>query len=109
MTVLGIESSCDETAVSIVVNGHQVLTNIISSQVKLHSNYGGVVPELAAREHLQNINKVCQQAFQQSKLTIKDIDGIAVTSNPGFIASSSCWFFFCSRSCCTLSVTSRSY
>ena len=85
MNILGIESSCDETAVSIVADGHNVKANIISSQVSKHAKYGGVVPELAAREHLVNIQFVCQQALQESKLTMREVDGIAVTNNPGLL------------------------
>ena len=85
MNVLGIESSCDETAVSVVVSGHKVLANIISSQVSIHSVYGGVVPELASREHLRNIDEVCRQALNESQHTLKDIDAIAVTTNPGLL------------------------
>ena len=85
MKILGIESSCDETAAAIVENGHNVLSSVISSQVDLHAGYGGVIPELAAREHLKNITPIVDEAFSRANLTIDDIDAIAVTSNPGLI------------------------
>ena len=85
MLVLGIESSCDETAAAIVRDGHAVLSNVISSQIKLHSAYGGVIPELAAREHLKNIQPVVTTALHESGVDWKAIDGIAITSHPGLI------------------------
>ncbi|MGI6354437.1 MAG: tRNA (adenosine(37)-N6)-threonylcarbamoyltransferase complex transferase subunit TsaD [Lentisphaerae bacterium] len=85
MIVLGIESSCDETAAAVVRNGHDVLSNVISSQMALHAGYGGVIPELAAREHLRNISPVVQEALAAAQLTIADISAIAVTSRPGLI------------------------
>jgi N6-L-threonylcarbamoyladenine synthase len=87
MLVLGIESSCDETAAALVENGHVVLSNIIASQVKTHRSFGGVVPELASREHLRNIGYVVRQAFLDAGKTQDDIDGIAVTQGPGLIGS----------------------
>lgn len=85
MKILGIESSCDETAASIVVDGHQVLSSVISSQVALHAGYGGVIPELAAREHLKNIAPIVQEALDQANLPLHELDAIAVTNNPGLI------------------------
>ena len=87
MLVLGIESSCDETAAAIVENGRVVLSNVVASQVKTHRSFGGVVPELASREHLRNIGYVVRRAFQDAAKTQDDIDGIAVTQGPGLIGS----------------------
>ncbi|MCP4179920.1 MAG: tRNA (adenosine(37)-N6)-threonylcarbamoyltransferase complex transferase subunit TsaD [bacterium] len=83
--VLGIETSCDETAVSIVGDGHKVLSNIVSSQIAKHAVYGGVVPELAAREHLNAMVPVTDQALAEAKVTIKDIDAVSVTNVPGLM------------------------
>jgi N6-L-threonylcarbamoyladenine synthase len=87
MLVLGIESSCDETAAALVVDGHTVLSSVVASQVKTHRSFGGVVPELASREHLRNIGYVVRQAFADAGKTQDDIDGIAVTHGPGLIGS----------------------
>lgn len=87
MLVLGIESSCDETAAALVEDGHNVLSNVVASQVKTHRSFGGVVPELASREHLRNIGFVVRRAFEDAKKTHEDIDGIAVTQGPGLIGS----------------------
>jgi N6-L-threonylcarbamoyladenine synthase len=87
MVVLGIESSCDETAAALLQDGTRVLSNIVASQIKTHSSYGGVVPELASREHLKNIGYVVHKAFQDAGLKYSDIDGIAVTQGPGLIGS----------------------
>jgi N6-L-threonylcarbamoyladenine synthase len=81
--ILGIESSCDETAAAVVRDGKRVLSNIVASQIKLHGNYGGVVPELASREHLRNILPVVRQAMQEAKVTYADLDAVAVTEGPG--------------------------
>ena len=89
LTFLGIETSCDETAASVVQeNGDgtaKVLSNIVSSQIKEHEKFGGVVPEIAARAHVENIDFIIQQALDKSKKKIKDIDGIAATAGPGLI------------------------
>jgi N6-L-threonylcarbamoyladenine synthase len=85
--VLGIETSCDETAAAIVRDGKEILSNVIYSQVKTHTPYGGVVPELASREHLQKIRPIVDQAFSDAQLTLDQIDGIAATSGPGLIGS----------------------
>jgi N6-L-threonylcarbamoyladenine synthase len=87
MLVLGIETSCDETAAAIVRNGQEILSNIIYSQVKTHMPYGGVVPELASREHLLKIRPIVEQAFTDAGMTLDDIDGIAATAGPGLIGS----------------------
>ena len=87
MLVLGIETSCDETAAAIVRDGKEILSNVIYSQVKTHTPYGGVVPELASREHLVKIRPIVDQAFKDAGMTLDDIDGIAATSGPGLIGS----------------------
>jgi N6-L-threonylcarbamoyladenine synthase len=87
MLILGIESSCDETAAALVEDGHVVLSNVVASQVKTHRTFGGVVPELASREHLRNIGYVVRQAFREAAKNYADIDGIAVTQGPGLIGS----------------------
>ena len=87
MLVLGIETSCDETAAAIVRDGREILSNVIYSQVKTHTPYGGVVPEIASREHLLKIRPIVDQAFQDAGKTLADIDGIAATAGPGLIGS----------------------
>lgn len=83
--ILGIESSCDETSVSVVKNGRTVLSNVISSQINIHKKYGGVVPEIASRKHIENIDIVMKEALIKSKVSLKDINAIAVTYGPGLI------------------------
>lgn len=85
MKILAIESSCDDTSISII-NGNEVLSNIISSQA-IHNSYGGIVPELASRAHINNISSLTDLSLKESKLDIKDIDAIAVTSEPGLLGS----------------------
>jgi N6-L-threonylcarbamoyladenine synthase len=87
MLVLGIETSCDETAASIVRDGKEILSNVIYSQVKTHTPYGGVVPELASREHLLKIRPIVEQSLADASTTLDDVDGIAATSGPGLIGS----------------------
>ncbi len=87
MLVLGIESSCDETAAALLVDGHVILSNVVASQIDTHCSFGGVVPELASREHLRNIGFVVREAFRQADKKYQDIDGIAVTNGPGLIGS----------------------
>ena len=87
MNILGIDTSCDDTAAAVVEDGRRVFSNIVNSQVKLHHPYGGVVPELASREHLRNIVPVVHEALASADLTIRDLDGIAVTIGPGLIGS----------------------
>jgi len=87
MLVLGIESSCDETAAALVQDGHAVLSNVVASQIDTHRSFGGVVPELASREHLRNIGYVVSRAFGEAGKTYHDIEGIAVTQGPGLIGS----------------------
>lgn len=85
--ILAIESSCDETAAAVVKNGNEVLSNIISSQIELHTLYGGVVPEIASRKHIENINQVIDEAMAESGLSYDDIDAIAVTYGPGLVGA----------------------
>lgn len=80
---LAVESSCDETAVSILKNGREVLSNVINTQIDLHKKFGGVVPEVASRKHIENIDGVLQEALDQANITLNDIDHIAVTYGPG--------------------------
>jgi N6-L-threonylcarbamoyladenine synthase len=87
MNILGIDTSCDDTAAAVVEDGTRVLSNIVNSQIKLHHPYGGVVPELASREHLRNIVPVVDEALSSVNLTVRDLHGIAVTIGPGLIGS----------------------
>ena len=84
---LGIESSCDETAVSIVKNGREVLANVINTQIPIHTLYGGVVPELASRNHIDNISAVTKMAVKEANMELKDIDVIACTYGPGLVGA----------------------
>ena len=85
--ILAIETSCDETSIAIVKNGREVISNIVSSQISTHELFGGVVPEIASRMHIENITIVLKQALDSSGLTMDDIDAIAVTYGPGLIGS----------------------
>lgn len=85
--ILGIESSCDETSVSVVKNGREILSNVISSQIDIHKLYGGVVPEIASRNHVMNIDSVYNQALKEANVTINDIDAIAVTYGAGLLGA----------------------
>ena len=85
--ILAIESSCDETAAAVVKNGREVLSNIISSQIALHTLYGGVVPEIASRKHIEKINQVIEEALKQANVTLDDIDAIGVTYGPGLVGA----------------------
>lgn len=87
ITILGIESSCDETAAAVVVNGREVRSNVIYSQIELHKVYGGVVPEIASRKHVEKINPVIRQALADANVTLDDIDAIAVTYGPGLVGA----------------------
>lgn len=87
ITILGIESSCDETAAAVVRDGREVLSNIISSQIDIHTVYGGVVPEIASRLHCEQINGVIRMALKQAGLGFDDIDAIAVTKGPGLVGA----------------------
>lgn len=85
--ILGIESSCDETAAAVVRNGREILSNVINSQIDLHKKYGGVVPEIASRKHIENIDAVVQEALESANVTLDDIDAIAVTYGPGLVGA----------------------
>ncbi len=85
--ILAIESSCDETAAAVVVNGREVRSNVISSQIALHTLYGGVVPEIASRKHIEKINQVIEQALADADMTLDDIDAIGVTYGPGLVGA----------------------
>jgi len=87
MLVLGIESSCDETAAAIVADGAQILSSVVASQVPIHAKFGGVVPELASREHLRKIEPVVHEACHRARVGIRDVDGVAVTEGPGLVGS----------------------
>src|SRR5271154_4633830 len=84
---LALETSCDETAAAVVADGRHILSNCLISQMQLHQSYGGVVPEVAAREHLQDINTVIELAMQQAKVKPADLAGIACTVGPGLIGT----------------------
>lgn len=85
--ILAIESSCDETAASVVKNGREVLSNVISSQIELHKLYGGVVPEIASRKHIEKINQVIDEALSEANVTLDDLDAIGVTYGPGLVGA----------------------
>ena len=85
--ILAIESSCDETAAAVVKNGREVLSNVISSQIALHTLYGGVVPEIASRKHIEKINQVIEAALSEAKVTLDDVDAIGVTYGPGLVGA----------------------
>lgn len=87
LIVLGIETSCDETSVSIVKNGREVLSNVINSQIQIHKEYGGVVPEIASRNHVEAISEVTKEALKQANMTFNDIDIIACTYGPGLVGA----------------------
>ncbi len=85
--ILAIESSCDETAASVVKNGREVLSNVIFTQIDLHARYGGVVPEIASRKHIEKINQVIEEALEQAGVTLKEITAVAVTYGPGLVGA----------------------
>ena len=85
--ILAIETSCDETAAAVVKNGREILSNIIFSQIELHKLYGGVVPEIASRKHIEKINQVIEEALSTAKVTLQDIDAIGVTYGPGLVGA----------------------
>ena len=87
INILAIESSCDETAAAVVNNGREVLSNVISSQIELHKLYGGVVPEIASRKHIEKINQVIEQALKDANMTLDDIDAVGVTYGPGLVGA----------------------
>ncbi len=85
--ILGIESSCDETSVAIVKNGREVMSNVINSQIKIHEEYGGVVPEIASRCHIEVINQITKQALKEANVKLEQLDAIAVTQGPGLVGA----------------------
>lgn len=85
--ILGIESSCDETAAAVTLNGRTVLSNVINTQIDIHKKYGGVVPEIASRHHIQAIDAVIDEALEKANVTLDDIDAIAVTHGPGLVGA----------------------
>ena len=85
--VLGIESSCDETSVAVVKNGREVLSNVIDTQIKIHELYGGVVPEIASRNHIEAISRVAKKALEEAKMSFSDIDVVAPTYGPGLVGA----------------------
>lgn len=87
LLTLAIESSCDETAAAVIMEGREVLSNIISSQIEIHKQYGGVVPEIASRHHLNNVNTVVDQALEEAGVTLEDVDMIGVTYGPGLVGA----------------------
>lgn len=95
MKILGIESSCDETAAAVVENGRNVLSNVVATSLDEHKLYGGVVPEIASRRHAESISGVVTEALLQANCTLADIEAIAVTYAPGLIGRAACWRQFC--------------
>lgn len=87
LLVLGIESSCDETSVSVVKNGREVLSNVINSQIDIHTEYGGVVPEIASRCHTEVINQITRQALEEANVKMDDIDAVCPTYGPGLVGA----------------------
>lgn len=87
ITILAIESSCDETAAAVVRNGREVLSNVISSQIALHTLYGGVVPEIASRKHIEKVNQVVEEALSQAGMKLDEVDAVAVTYGPGLVGA----------------------
>lgn len=85
--ILAIESSCDETSAAVIENGRQVLSNVISSQIDIHKKFGGVVPEVASRNHLLNISAVVEEAMQTAGASYDDLDAVAVTYGPGLVGA----------------------
>ena len=87
INILAIETSCDETAAAVVHNGREVLSNVISSQIDLHKLYGGVVPEIASRKHIEKINQVIEEGLKEAEVTLDDIDAVGVTYGPGLVGA----------------------
>ncbi|MGD0915007.1 MAG: tRNA (adenosine(37)-N6)-threonylcarbamoyltransferase complex transferase subunit TsaD [Thermodesulfobacteriota bacterium] len=87
MIVLAIETSCDDTGAAVLLDGRKILSNVVSSQVPIHQKYGGVVPELASRKHIESIVPIVTEALERAKVTLREIDGIAVTQGPGLVGS----------------------
>jgi N6-L-threonylcarbamoyladenine synthase len=87
MRVLAIETSCDDTGAAVVLDGRKILSNVVSSQIPIHQKYGGVVPELASRKHIESITPIVTEALEMATVTLREIDGIAVTQGPGLVGS----------------------
>ena len=87
MIILGIESSCDETSIAVLKDGKEILSNKISSQIEIHKEYGGVVPEIASRQHIKNIATILDEVLEEANITMEDVDYIAVTYAPGLIGA----------------------
>ena len=90
--ILGIETSCDETAASIVKNGQEIISNVVASQIESHKRFGGVVPEIASRHHVEQITIVIEEALKQANMTPQDIDAVAVTEGPGISRCTFNWY-----------------
>ena len=99
LLVMGIETSCDETAVSIVKNGKEIVSNIVSSQIDSHKRFGGVVPEIASRHHVEQITIVLEEALKEADVSYNDLDAIAVTEGPGLVGALTYWRKCC-KGCC---------
>ncbi|MGL4534390.1 MAG: tRNA (adenosine(37)-N6)-threonylcarbamoyltransferase complex transferase subunit TsaD, partial [Fusobacteriaceae bacterium] len=87
MIILGIETSCDETSIAVLKDGKEILSNKISSQIEIHKEFGGVVPEIASRHHIKNIAAILEEALEEAKITMEEVDYIAVTYAPGLIGA----------------------
>ena len=87
MRVLAIETSCDDTSAAVILDGRKILSNVVSSQVHIHQKFGGIVPELASRRHIESIVPIVTEALEMANITLRDIDGIAVTQGPGLVGS----------------------
>ncbi|MFL6555886.1 MAG: tRNA (adenosine(37)-N6)-threonylcarbamoyltransferase complex transferase subunit TsaD, partial [Bacillus sp. (in: firmicutes)] len=85
--IMGIETSCDETAVAIIKNGREIVANVVASQIESHKRFGGVVPEIASRHHVEQITIVTEEALRQANVTFAEIDAIAVTEGPGLVGA----------------------
>lgn len=109
MLTLGIESSCDETAVAVIENGRKILSNIVDTQIPIHEKYGGVVPEIASRNHIEAISRVTKKALEEAKVTLEDIDAITPTYGPGLVGALHSRSILCkSIKLCNRKITSRS-
>ena len=86
--ILAIETSCDETAAAIIKNGTEIISNVVSSQIESHKRFGGVVPEIASRHHVEQITIVIEEALTQANMTPKDLTAVAVTEGPGLVGAS---------------------
>ena len=85
LLTLAIETSCDETSVAVIKNGREILSNIIASQIDIHKKFGGVVPEIASRKHIESINNIIQEALNKAEVGFEDIDLVGVTRGPGLV------------------------